>query len=368
MPRKKSVLRLLICTLLSLFLLTAGVIGSIRVFNYCFNYTSTLIANENEREKNTVIREVSITLTPDMSLEDLAKSLYKENLISNIHYFLFETKLNKLASQLRPGQYTITSNMSNAQILKLMSSDLKSEEDTVTITIPEGFTLVNIADRLEKAGLFTREDFLAATNLRNRSYEYSFLKDLPTNLKYSLEGYLFPATYTFRKNATPEEVIYQMLRKYDEVLSNYSSAIKTSGYSMHEILTVASIIESEAKVSEERPLISGVVYNRLNADMPLQMCSTIQYVLEKRKESLSYSDLEVDSDYNTYQHKGLPPGPICCPGEAAISAAVMPEEHNYYYFVVTGDEIGSHSFAETAADHERNTLKYKQTLDMNFRQ
>ncbi len=369
MSKKKLALRLILSFLLSVLLLALCVIGSIKVFNYCFNYTSTIITSDHERQKNTVIREEEITVTPEMTLEDLAQLLYTKDLIASVPYFLLETKLDKItASSLRPGDYSITSNMSSTQIVKLLTSDLKSADETVTVIIPEGFTLVNIADRLENAGLFSREAFLEAVNVRNRSYEYDFLKNLPNNLKYSLEGYLFPATYTFRKDATPEEVIYQMLHKFDEVLSSYTSAINVSGYSMHKILTIASIIEHEAKISEERPVISGVIYNRINTDMPLQMCSTIQYVLEKRKEALSYSDLEVDSDYNTYQHKGLPPGPICSPGEAAISAAIMPAEHNYYYFVVTGDEAGSHSFGETAADHERNTIKYKQTLDMNFRE
>jgi UPF0755 protein len=335
-----------------------------KAFSYFFNYTSNIVTADAAREKNPNIKEISIEISDTTTIKDLSTYLYEKGFISNPFYFRIESKLSKLDTQLKPGKYSISSNMSSTEILKLFTSNMTAEEETIKFTIPEGYTIVQIADKLESMDIVSKEDFLSAVN--NRSYEYDFLKAVPNNVKYALEGYLFPDTYIVRKGASPEEIIIKMLNRFEEVISQYSNYLDTSDYNLNQILTIASIIEQEAKLSEERPIISGVVYNRLNEDMKLQMCSTIQYVLEKRKTALSYSDLEVNSPYNTYKNSGLPIGPICCPGEESISAALMPEENDYFFFVVKDEEEGSHSFSTTAKEHELNKSRYQQNIDKNF--
>lgn len=364
MFRKGSTIRLILSYMLSISLLVLCILGSLKAFFYFYNYTSDIVARDALKEKNPNITEITLEVSETTTMKDLADYLYEKQFISNPFSFRIEGKLKKLEDELRPGSYSISSNMSNDEILKLITSDVSAKEETVKFTIPEGYTITQIADKLDSLEIVTKESFIDAVN--NRTYNYPFLKDISDQSRYKLEGYLFPDTYIIRKGATPEEIIIKMLNRFEEVTSKYANYIDTSAYSLNQILSIASIIEQEAKLSEERPVISGVIYNRLNADMKLQMCSTIQYVLEKRKAALSYSDLEINSPYNTYKNPGLPIGPICCPGEESISAALMPEENDYYFFVVKDEEAGSHSFSKTAKEHERNKTKYQQSIDKNF--
>ena len=364
MFKRGSMIRFTLSTLLSLALLAVCVLGSIRAFSYFFNYTSHIIESDTQREQNPNIREISIDISKGTTIKDVAELLYENELIANPLYFRIESRLSKLDTKLKPGKYSISSNMSSSQILKLLTSDLTVAEETLKFTIPEGYTIVQIADRLENLQIVSKESFLDAVN--NREYDYPFLRDIPSDTKYALEGYLFPDTYIVRKGATPEEIIVKMLNRFQEIIAPYSNYINTSPYSLHEILAIASIIEQEAKLSEERPIISGVIYNRLDSDMKLQMCSTIQYVLEKRKAALSYADLEVASPYNTYIHTGLPIGPICAPGAESIEAALLPDANDYFFFVVKNEAEGSHSFSKTAKEHEYNKTRYQQSIDKNF--
>jgi UPF0755 protein len=364
MFKRISMLRFIFSTVLSLALLIICILGSTKAFSYFFNYTSNIITSETLRENNPNITDITIEISDETTIKDLAALLYEKEFISNPFYFRLESKLSQLDTQLKPGQYSISSNMSSAEILKLLTANMEDEEETIKFTIPEGYTVVQIAERLDSLEIVTKEAFIDAVN--NREYDYDFLNTIPSNSKYALEGYLFPDTYIVRQDVTPEEIIIKMLNRFDEIISKYSAYLNTSPYDINQILAMASMIEQEAKLSEERPIISGVIYNRLRSEMKLQMCSTIQYVLEKRKAALSYSDLQVNSPYNTYTNTGLPIGPICSPGEESISAALMPEEHDFYFFVLTGDQEGAHSFNTTAQDHERSKIKYQQSIDKNF--
>jgi len=364
MFKRGSVIRFVLSTILSLALLAICIVGSMKAFSYFFNYTSNVITTDALRGTNPNITGITLEISNTTTIKDIAAYLYEKEYISNPYYFRLESKLGKLDNKLKPGKYSISSNMSSDQILKLLTSNMINEEETIKFTIPEGYTIVQIAEKLESMKIVSKEDFYNAVN--NKAYDYAFLKDIPLTVKYALEGYLFPDTYIIRKDATPEEIIIKMLDRFEEVTSQYSNYIDTSKYNLNQILSIASIIEQEAKLSEERPIISGVIYNRLNDGMNLQMCSTVQYVLEKRKASLSYEDLEIASPYNTYKNEGLPVGPICCPGEESISAALMPEENDYYFFVVKDEEQGSHSFSTTIEEHAQNKSRYQQSIDKNF--
>lgn len=340
------------------------IVGSILALYKSYGYTSRIIEQESIRKNNENVSEMVLNIETDTSLNQLAHLLKANHFISNMAYFKLEAYLSDFKPPFIPGEYTLSSNMSTNEILKMLATDFNNEEETVQFTIPEGYTIPQIADKLDREGIVDGEAFLDA--VQNKTYHYDFLQNIPDTVNYKLEGYLFPDTYIVRKNATPEEIIIKMLMRFKVIMGNYTTYIEHTNYSLHDLLTIASMIEGEAKLAEERPTISGVIYNRLDAHMNLQMCSTIQYLLDKRKATLSLDDLKVDSPYNTYLYAGLPPGPICAPGEASIKAALLPEQHNYYYFVVNDSVDGSHHFSETAKEHRNAKMQYAQSLDKNF--
>lgn len=241
--------------------------------------------------------------------------------------------------------------MTYYQIIKLLTKGQK--EKLITVVIPEGFTAKEIAARLAKKTGRPKEDF----------YEYMLgqgvpaLKpaDIPPELN-SLEGYLFPKTYSFRQKEHPAKIINRLLAQFEQEVAGLDwSFAQSKGLSRHQIITVASLIEKEAKVPEERALIAAVIYNRLAKNMPLQIDATVQYALPQRKEALTNEDLKIASPYNTYQHLGLPPGPIASPGLDSIKAALAPAPVDYLYYVLTSAD-GHHTFTNNYNDF----LKAKQ--------
>jgi len=205
------------------------------------------------------------------------------------------------------------------------------------ITIPEGYTCYQIAELLEEKEVAEKE---------------SFIKLVKNNEK-SCEGYLFPDTYELPKGFGAKNTLKILLSNFDKLVDGkLKEKAEEIGFSLDEIITLSSIIEKEAKYAEEKTLISAVFHNRLKEDMKLQSCATIQYILGKPKEKLSESDLKIDSSYNTYLYKGLPPGPICNPGLDSIKAALNPAEKDYFYFVL--GENGKHIFSKTYEEHLKN--------------
>jgi UPF0755 protein len=364
MKKNRPIGRLIFHFFISISLTAICIFGSIVAFNKGYQYALGVMNEAKERKENPNIRELNFTLTETTSIEEISEWLYENDFISHKNWFVLQAKFGSIDKKLRPGSYSVTSSMSNDEILALLSATEKEQAKEVKFTIPEGFTIVQIANRLDAEGIVTKEDFLKAVN--EREYDYAFLKDIPKETKYKLEGYLFPDTYIVREGASAEEVIIRMLNRFESIISQYTQFLHNSPYSLHELLAVASIIEQEARLAEERPIIAGVIYNRLDANMKLQMCSTVQYVLEKRKANLSYDDLEVESPYNTYKYDGLPVGPICAPGEDSILAALSPEENPYYFFVLKDATSGAHAFGRDGAEHEYNKLRYQQTVDKNF--
>ncbi len=212
--------------------------------------------------------------------------------------------------------------------------------ETYSVTIPEGFTVEQIAEKVEEdtEGAVTEEEFLDAA--RSGGYKYDFLAGTEGNL----EGFLFPKTYEMTSRTTARGVVKKLLDQYGLETADLDwSRAQQLGVKPYEVLIIASLIEEEAKVAEDRPLIASVVYNRLRNNMKLGICATVQYALGEWKEELSYSDLEVDSPYNTYKIEGLPPAPICSPGFESIRAALYPAQTDFIYYILTGAD-GKHSF------------------------
>jgi UPF0755 protein len=212
--------------------------------------------------------------------------------------------------------------------------------ETFKVTLPEGLTLKQTAAKVgaETGGSISASDFEAAT--REGGYDYDFLVDTNGNL----EGYLFPKTYEFTSRTSARAAVNTLLKQFQLETENLEwSRIQTLGVSQYQVVIIASMIEKEAKLPEDRPLIASVIYNRLKKNMKLGICATVEYALGEWKPELSDKDLQVDSPYNTYKIDGLPPAPICNPGFESIRAALYPASTDFIYYILTGSD-GKHSF------------------------
>ena len=219
---------------------------------------------------------------------------------------------------------------------------------------PEGYTIQQIAELLEESRVCGADDLIETAN--TYPFKHEFLQDVPME-ENRLEGFLFPDTYQFYVNDSTVRVLNTMLNNFNNKYTDEMRELTAnSGLTMREILAVASMVEREAKLPEERATIAGVIYNRLNnpSEFPhLDIDATVQYALGEHKEQLTQEDLQIDSPYNTYVVEGLPAGPICNPGLPSILAALQPEDHNYYFYVANPED-GSHLFARTYAQHQEN--------------
>ncbi len=304
--------------------------------------------------------EVEITIDKGTTTKEIAKILKEDGLIQHELAFVMKVKESDYAGKLRYGTFQLHKGMSIEDILKSLSEG-GQEKDVIKIVVPEGYTVQMIAKRVAEAGLCTEKEFLKAANTLD--YDFSFLKELevPDGVDYVLQGFLFPATYEFKAGTSAESIVKRMLQAFDDnVMANISEELQTSDQSLYDIINIAAIIEREAKLDEERPTIAGVIYNRLKIDMKLQMCPTVLYPLTEGQYNVNqvlYSDLTIDSSYNTYKNKGLPIGPICNPGLASIEAALNPESHEYLFYHTDGTSDGKHIFTKTYEEHEDTRIK-----------
>ena len=297
--------------------------------------------------------EAEVYVGEKLDMKQVSAELYNKGLIKYPQLFRIFAKLMKAETKIDPGVYTLTSKLDyNAMVHAMHQSDAGPvERATVTVMIPEGKTLKQTFQILADHGVCPYETLLECA--ANYEFKYDFLEDIPYGKETRLEGYLFPDTYQFYASSSPEEAI-------DKFLSNFNSKFNAEmrlkaeemGYSLHEIVTIASLVEMEAGKDAERPTIASVIYNRLSSSYYpyLQIDAAIQYALEERKESLTYEDLEIDSPYNTYKYAGLPPGPIANPGLASIRAALNPEDTGYYFYAL--NKTGSHNFFATQSQFE----------------
>ena len=279
---------------------------------------------------------VEVTITKGMSANSVSKLLEENGIIKNSFIFGYYLVLKEEGANFQAGRYELKPGMDKLEVIAKLNAGDVMKQETVKFTIPEGYSILQIADKLAAEGIADRDKFLALTNeQRTWSGAETVLfipKELPT-AKYRLEGYLFPDTYEVVKGVSEEEIILRLLKEQDRKLAtlpeDWVDQLDKLNISMHQMLTVASIIEREVMVDEERAKVAGVIYNRLAEPMRLQVDATIQYALGEQKELLSYEDTELDDPYNTYAIDGLPPGPIANPSLESIKAALYPEEHNY---------------------------------------
>lgn len=302
--------------------------------------------------------EVEVVIPEGSSVKEVGKILKEKNLIKSGRAFRSQLKKRNAVEGLKAGEYVMLTGSELDEVIDILLKG-SVNKNVVKFTIPEGYEIRQMADRLSDSGIVDRDEFIGLTaDKSNFEDEFDFLKELEEG--QSLEGFLFPATYEVFEGESAKSIINRMLKAFELV---YNEEIKSreSKLDLNQIVTLASIIEREAKIDEERPIMSGVFYNRLEENMRLGSCATVQYVLGERKPRLSISDTKIDSPYNTYINSGLPPAPIAAPGKKSIIAAVEPAETDYLYFTLKSPQ-GNHEFTKTYDEHRRATNIYREFL------
>lgn len=315
--------------------------------DYMYEYKGT---------ESTQGQDVQVEIPEGASVKEIAKILKEAGLIQYPNAFIKRLQDSEYRGKLHGGTYTLNTGMTTLQMMAAMSPTYEEDQPIQQLVVPEGFTVEMIAARCEEQGICSATEFLNACKSVTKS-DFEYLSDIPAgaNVEYKVQGFLFPATYDIYENTTAESLVTWMLQTFKNYYTqDLQDRAAELGYSAFEVVTRASIVEREAKVDEERPIIAGVINNRLKADMPLQMCPTVLYPLTNgmyNQSQVLYEDLELDSPYNTYKNTGLPVGPICNPGIACIDAVLYPAEHNYMYYHVGDEEAGTHIFTETYEEH-----------------
>ncbi|HEX7063785.1 MAG TPA: endolytic transglycosylase MltG [Bacillales bacterium] len=285
-------------------------------------------------------KKVEVKIPRGSSVSDIAKTLEKENIITSPLVFRYYVKYKNVGG-FQAGIHMFSPSMEIDEIINQLQQTGRSATNVAfKMTIPEGLRMTDVAgiiadktDLEKKAILEKMQDrkYIKRTFMK----DYSFLTKaiLAEGVRYPLEGYLFPATYSFtEEKPSLEDIMSKMLDKTGKVLQDFQADIAKSKLSVHEVMTLASVIEEEAKTEEGRRIVSSVFHNRLKKGMKLQSNPTVDYAVKKHRVKMSTEDTEVDSPYNTYVHKGLPIGPISNPGKESISAAVNPKQTDYMYF------------------------------------
>jgi len=300
---------------------------------------------------------VIFDVQPQESIDSIAERLHEVGLIRSPTYFKLRVRLTNADTRIRAGRFTLYTGMSVNQIIQTLTT--APGVQVVRVRFLEGWRAEQYADELVRAGILSDPNrFLDALRASRWQTRFPFLADVPPN--GTVEGYLFPDTYEFRIDATPDEIVQTLLENFDRrVPAEDRARAQALGRTFYQVLIIASIVEREARVAEERPVIASVFYNRLRENMPLQADPTVQYALGSPEDWWppldDVGDLgAVNSPYNTYRNAGLPPSPICNPGRAAIEAALSPAQTDYLYFVTRGDGSGAHVFARTYEEHVRN--------------
>lgn len=302
--------------------------------------------------------QVRFSIAEGVGIRSIAGQLEQKGVISSANLFLFGAYLRGHTKDLQAGEYVIPSNASIFDIISEFSEGKVEEEKTVTIL--EGWNNQQIAEYLEKKGLFTSEAFLRAASVsdsRTILPAVSFPALADKSKDSSLQGFLYPDTYRVFATAKPEDVVFKLISNFEHKLTDEDRvAIKESGMTIFDTITLASIVEKEERKSKDKPIVAGVFLNRLKIGMALQSDATINYVTKKGDVTPSSQDLEVDSAYNTYLYKGLPPGPICNPSIETIRAVIKSQDTDYVYFLhaPSGETI----YGKTADEHNANKAKY----------
>ena len=300
--------------------------------------------NANNNKNLATGENIIITVEPGMTNADIATLLQNKKMINSPVFFRLQSKFARMERSLQAGEYEIVSGMSNWEIIDLFS---KGQVRHKTLTIPEGYTIEQIAKKIEESGLGSAEEFKKAA----KDYApYSYMETSNNNVIFKAEGFAYPSTYYLSPGSAEKEILAIMVKEFDTQLTeDIRQKAKDKNMSIRDLVNLASLVEKEAVFPEERPVIAGVFLKRLQIQMPLQSDTTIQYILGVQKKEISIADTKIDSPYNTYLYAELPPGPIASPSISTINAVLDHKQTNYLYFVA--DLEGHHHFTETYQDH-----------------
>ncbi len=308
-------------------------------------------------------KNVKIEVPIGSSIDTIAATLEDKGIIKNAKIFKYYTKFNNGAG-FQAGTYKLSPAMTIEEIIKSLKTGKVYRTPEFTLTVPEGLTIDQIAERVAKNTDYSKEQFMDLVTskafIKNMKEQFPDTVTKAVNdkdIRYALEGYLYPATYSFyEKEPSLETIATDMVKQTDAIVQQYLPTLKEKKMSVHEFLTFASLLEREATASTDRETIASVFYNRIEEGMPLQTDPTVLYALGKHKNRVLYKDLKVKNPYNTYTNKGLPPGPIANAGIESLKATIDPASTEYVYFVA--DSNGKNHFAKTYAEHQKNVAKY----------
>jgi len=309
---------------------------------------------------------VRFTIESGVTSAKIGEILEEKGLVSNSMLFGYYLKYKKEGHRFQAGTYEMSPGIELDDIIHKLNNGHTVEKEMIRLTIPEGYHVRQIAKLIDEKGL-DGAHFLKLIQEVDEDWGFPLLAQIPNDpdLKYRLEGYLFPDTYEWPvEEISEEKIIHRMVSelqtKLNQLPTDWEDRLVDRGLSFHELMTVASLIEREIAVQEEKPIVAGVIYNRLNIGQKLELDASVQYLFEEQRETVFYADLKIDDPYNTYRYNGLPPGPIASPSVESIRAALDPEETNYYFYVTKKDGSREHLFAETFEEHQKNIERSKQ--------
>jgi UPF0755 protein len=295
--------------------------------------------------------EVFVQVPTGATSRAIGQQLVDAGVVADLLTYRTAVWLSGEAEHLRAGEYRFAEPMTALEVVDRIA---RGEVYTITVTFPEGLTIPKMAEVFEARGLGPAAEFAAAA--RDASLVAAF-----DPAATDLEGYLFPETYSVPRDIEASALVRAMVARFEEVLTpELRAAASARGYSVRQLVTLASLVERETAQPDERPLVAAVYDNRLERGIPLQCDPTVIYALERAGQytgNLRRVDLELESPYNTYRVAGLPPGPIAAPGRASLEAAARPADVDYLYFVSRND--GSHVFSRTLAEHNRNVREFQ---------
>lgn len=296
-------------------------------------------------------QRVHMKIRPGMDAREIGRALEREGVIDSSLRFRLLVKLHGYGDQLKVGTYNFKTGMTYDAVFEKL---LAGEQEYVTFTIPEGFTVKDIALRLEEVGIADSEEFLEEAK---DFAPYRYMEKRP-NTFYRCEGFLFPDTYTVESDVELMTIMNMMVEDFDQRLTEaMRRQAQSMGLSIYDLITLASIVEKECRYAEDRAVVAQVFFKRLAIGMPLQTDASLQYLMDAPKEDVTIADTEIESPYNTYQHFGLTPGPIANPGMAAIKAVLDPAPTDYLYFVA--DRNGHNHYSNTYEEHLALVEQYR---------
>lgn len=304
-------------------------------------------------------KDIVVDIPSGSTISTISDIMYENKLVKNKTLFKLVVKISNKAPSIKAGKYLLNQTYSNSDILNILASG-KIYYDGIKITIPEGSTSKEIVGILVNKNLGKKEVYEKLIQNPSEFYEkFEFLKE--DDIK-SVEGFLYPDTYYINEKSSEKEILSSMLSRFDKLYNDkLREKQKELNMTLQQVVNLASIVEKEAVLDEDRPIIASVFYNRLDIGMPLQSDATIQYIFEERKKIVTYADLEIESPYNSYKNKGLPPTPIASPGIKSIEATLYPKDTEYLYFVAKID--GGNNYSETYNEHLKFVQEYRTERD-----